>query len=472
MIIMVQGPQSNWLRPFFFALSPASAPACRNPNLHIEHLRELDLRHLWHPYTDPALFQQEPYRCITRAQGVYLYDQDERPLFDGISSWWATSLGHSRPELLKALHAQADVMQHSMLGNMSHAPAVELAARLAQWAPGDLNRVYFAGDGSSAVEAAMKMALQYWRNTGHGEKCRFIGLEGGYHGDTFGTMSVGYMGWFAGPYGSAITPALQAPSPACECCEVGEGLGPCALRALKVLEQLLEEYGRQVAALLLEPVCQAAAGMRLYAPAYLKQARTLCDRYEVLLIADEIAVGFGRTGARFACNLADVVPDVLCIGKALTGGYLPMSAAIARDEIYEAFLNCEQSDRVFWDGHTYCGNPITSALALAALDVFEKLNIPEDCDPQCRQLSAAFLELARLPAVCHSRTIGMIGMCRIGEEAGGAARARRIAHMAWNHGLFIRSLGDVVYLWPPLVSTEAELAGMLTILRHAMQHTA
>jgi adenosylmethionine-8-amino-7-oxononanoate aminotransferase len=444
-------------------------PIFQEVSMHFQKLRDHDLRHLWHPYTDPVVFEKEPYRCITRAKGVYLFDQSDRPVYDGICSWWATSLGHSRQELLAALHAQADKMQHSMLGNMSHAPAVELAARLAQWTPGDLNRVYFACDGSSAVEAAMKMALQYWRNIGHAAKSRFIGLEGGYHGDTFGTMSVGYMGWFHQPYGTAVTPALQAPSPACTCCGVGGELGPCAQKALEALDVLLLQHAHEVAALLIEPLCQAAAGMQLYNPAYLAGVRALCDQHNVLLIADEIAVGFGRTGARFACELADIVPDILCIGKALTGGYLPMSAAIARDFIYEAFLGVQPEHRVFWDGHTYCGNPITSAVALAALDVFEALDIPRSCAPRFAQLASAFASLAHLPPVQYSRTLGLIGMCRIRPEAGGAALARQVTQHAWQQGLFIRSLGDIIYLWPPLVSTEEELGTMLQMLEEALR---
>jgi len=436
--------------------------------MNIDALRALDNKHLWHPYTDQVTFESEPYTCIERAEGVYLYTADGRKLYDGIASWWAVALGHSHPKIIAALKEQAEVLQHCIVGNMSHPKAVQLAARLAQLAPGDLNYSYFAADGSSATEAALKMAVQYWAYNGRPEKTQFVGLEEGYHGDTLGAIGVGYVSWFHEPYERVVNHALRAPSPFAPCNTGDPAEEAAADAAFAALEALIVPHADTIAAFILEPLCQGAAGVHIYPESYLRRARQLCDEHDILLICDEIAVGFSRTGHRFACERAGIVPDILCLGKALTAGYLPMSVAIATDRVFNAFRRPDEKARVFFDGHTYCANPITAAVALATLDAMDEIGLPGAVEPRSDQLRAGMERIGELPAVAYQKTLGLIGMCAISEEAGGTATARAISIRANERGLFIRPLGEVLYLWPPLTSTEEELAAMLDILHQCI----
>ncbi len=436
--------------------------------MNIDALRAADNKHLWHPYTDQVTFEAEPYTCIERAEGVYLHTVDGRKLYDGIASWWAVALGHSHPKVIAALREQAGILQHCIVGNMSHPKVVMLAERLAALAPGDLNYSYFAADGSSATEAALKMAVQYWSYSGRPEKTQFVGLEEGYHGDTLGAIGAGYVSWFHEPYEALVKPALRGPSPFAPCNSGDPAEEEAADAAFAAMEALVVPKADTIAAVILEPLCQGAAGIRIYPPSYLKKVRQLCDDHDILLICDEIAVGFARTGARFACELAGIVPDILCLGKALTAGYLPMSVAIASDKVFDAFRRPDDKARVFFDGHTYCGNPVTSAVALAALDVMDELGFPESCAPRYAQLQAGMEAIGTLEGVAYQKSLGLIGMCAISEAAGGAAMARAICIKANALGLFIRPLGDVLYLWPPLTSTEEELGAMIRILHESI----
>jgi len=437
--------------------------------MNIDALRAADNKHVWHPYTDQVTFETEPYTCIERGEGVYLHTVDRRKLYDGIASWWAVALGHSHPKVIAALKDQAEVLQHSIVGNMSHPKMVQLAERLAQLAPGNLNYSYFAADGSSATEAALKMAVQYWIYQGRPEKTQFVGLEEGYHGDTLGAISVGYVSWFHEPYEKVVKPSLRAPAPFAPCNSGDPAEEAAADAAFAKMEAMVVPQADTIAAVILEPLCQGAAGIHIYPESYVQKVRALCDAHDILMICDEIAVGFGRTGHRFACERAGIVPDILCLGKALTAGYLPMSVAIASDTVFDAFRRPDDKARVFFDGHTYCGNPITSAVALATLDVMDEVGIPESSAPRIEQLRVGMERIGKLPGVAYQKTLGLIGMCVISEAAGGAAKARAISIEANKRGLFIRPLGETVYLWPPLTSTEAELADMLEILHDSIE---
>jgi len=427
-------------------------------------LRQKDNAHLWHPYTDAVTFETEPYTCIERAEGVYLYTADGRKLYDGIASWWAVSFGHSNPKIIEAMRDQAGVLQHCILGNMSHPKSVELAHRLAQLTPGDLNYSYFACDGSSATEAALKMAVQYWAFNGKPEKTKFVGLEEGYHGDTLGAIGAGYVSWFHDPYAALVKPALRARAPFAPCNTGDPEEEVAADRAFAEMERIVRENKDTIAAVIVEPLCQGAAGIHIYPKSYLQKLRALCDACEVLLIADEIAVGFARTGSMFACEEAGIVPDIMCLGKALTAGYLPMSVAVASDRVFDAFRRPDDKARIFFDGHTYCGNPITSAVALATLDVMAELNLPASCGPRYTQLAAGMERIGELPHVRYQKTLGLIGMCEMDDTS----LARRISLKANELGLFIRPLGPSLYLWPPLTSTEAELGAMIDILANSI----
>ena len=434
-------------------------------------LQQIDYRHLWHPYTGANAYEEGPFVCIERAEGLYLYEQGGRPLLDGISSWWATALGHSHPAIVEAIREQAGILQHSILGNMTHPTAIELAHRLSEITPEGLNRAYFASDGASATEAALKMAIQYWSNVGKSDKVRFVALEDGYHGDTLGAVGVGFVPQFHRPFEKAIRKAFTAKSPHCPCCAFDKRDNHCAIESFESMAALVQEHHATLAGVIVEPLCQGAAGMRIYPSEYLVKLRALCDQYDLLLIADEIAVGFGRTGSLFACDKAGIVPDILCLGKALTAGYLPMSATMASDRIFETFRNEPGHDRTFYDGHTFCGNPITSAAALAAIDIYTSQDIAEKCRPAARQLREGMERIGRHDCIHYQKSLGMIAMCAFNEEVGGAAFARKVTRRAYDLGLFIRPLGEVLYLWPPLISTSGDIDKMLELFDTAVQQT-
>ncbi|MBN1257421.1 MAG: adenosylmethionine--8-amino-7-oxononanoate transaminase [Planctomycetes bacterium] len=434
------------------------------------HLR--DRKHLWHPYTEITAFEGAQFPIIERADGVYLYEVGGRKLLDGISSWWCVNLGHNHPRLVGAIWEQAAKLQHSILGGMSHPSAIRLAEQLAEIAPGELTHVYYAGDGSSATEAALKIAIQYWKNLDVAGRTRFISLEDGYHGDTLGAVGVGYVEQFHKDFTELLPPATRAPSPHCADCPCGKVAGECEVDCFTGMEELIRKYHRVTAAIIVEPLCQGAAGIRIYPEEYLRRLRRLCDEFDLLLIADEIAVGFGRTGKMFACERAGLVPDMMTIGKGLTGGYLPMSAVMLTDKIYNTFRRDGERIRTFYHGHTFCGNPITSELASAAISVYQDEDIINNSQPRSKQLEAALRRLAEPLQNSTVLTLGMIGVIELSPADGGSARATRIAAKALEAGLFIRPLGPAVYLWPPLTITESELDDMLAILKDAFIATA
>jgi adenosylmethionine---8-amino-7-oxononanoate aminotransferase len=437
-----------------------------------DSLRELDIRYLWHPCSDINGLETKPLPIIERAQGAYLYEAGGRPLLDGIASWWCVNLGHGHPRLIEAIRRQAGQLQHAILGGMSHPGAIRLAEKVAQITPGDLQHSFFCSDGASAVEAALKMAVQYWANTGERGRTRFVGLEEGYHGDTLGAMGVGYVESFHKDYSDVVKMACHATSPHCLQCPRGKRPESCQTECFDSMEELLERNRNEIAAVVVEPLCQAAAGIRIYPEEYLRKLRRACDKDGLILIADEIAVGFGRTGQMFACEKAGIVPDIMTIGKGITGGYMPLSAAVANDRVYSSFRNKgDVRDNTFWHSHTFGGNPIIAALALEAISVYEDEHVLERCQPRTAQLARGISDLAALMEGSKWRALGMMGVVEIAEGCGGAERARRIVQKAYESGLFLRPRGSAVYLWPPLTVTEAELGAMLSILKQSIQTT-
>jgi len=427
-------------------------------------LHASDLAHLWHPYTQINAFEKSTFPIIERAEGVYLYDTEGRAILDGISSWWACNLGHSHPKLVEAIRNQAEVLQHSILGGMTHPSAIRLSEKLAEMTPGNLSRCFFASDGASAVEAALKISLQYWHNLGKPERNEFATLADAYHGDTLGAMNVGYLPGFHAPYEAVLRKSYQAafPSP--------DGH---ADEDLPSMETIIREHHNTLAAVILEPLCQGAAGMRIYSPEFLRQTRDLCNEHNILLIADEIAMGFGRTGEMFACNHADVVPNILCLGKGLTGGTLPMSATVLTKEIYNTFRNEGGQDRTFYHGHTFCGNPIASAVALAALEIYQQPDFLPEVHARGETLRKGIEALSSYECVESTDHLGMIGVFNLrdsnkdGTEVA-TSFAKQVAAKAFDLGLLIRPLGNVIYLLPPLVTTEDELKKMSEILERAL----
>lgn len=436
-------------------------------------LREMDNKYLWHPYTDIATYEsQMDYTVITNTDGVFLCDSAGRKHYDGISSWWCVNLGHGHPKIVRALQQKVSSIQQTILGGLVHPDAAHLAKEIVEILPSGLNHVLFASDGSSAVEAALQIAIQYWWNCDVEGKSKFVCLKNAYHGDTIGTISVGYVDRFHGPFKNILLPTFQAQAPHCCQCPFGKTPDLCGMECFESMAEILRTHKNEIAAVIIEPLCQAAGGMNIYPPAYLTRLRLLCDEYDLLLIADEIAVGFGRTGKMFACEHAQISPDIMVIGKGLTGGYLPMSATIVTDRIYDSFRNTaelsSQRDHTFFHGHTFCGNPLTAICALAALNVFREENIIQSLPPKIAILEEAFSRLNEMLPASRHQTLGMIGMLEISALDGGAKRAREVALCSRQNGLFIRPLGNVVYLFPPLISSEEELRAMIKILSQAM----
>ncbi len=433
------------------------------------NLRERDIQYLWHPCTDINGLDERPIPIVETAKGVYLYEVGGRALLDGFSSWWCVNLGHGHPRLIEAIQQQAPRLQHAILGGMSHPHAIDLAERLAEITPGDLKHSFFACDGASAVEAALKIAVQHWANVGEKSRVRFVGLEEGYHGDTLGAMGVGYVEAFHKDYQEVTRAAYHAVSPHCLQCPRGKEPETCDVDCFESMDTILRAHHKEIAAVIIEPLCQAAAGVRIYPEEYLRRLRGLCDEYGLILIADEIAVGFGRTGHMFACERAGIVPDIMTVGKGITGGYLPLSVAIVNDAIYDSFRNSDDGrDRTFNHSHTFGGNPIASALAVAALGVYEDEHVLENCQPRIKQLEQGMRELGLLLNESRTRAMGMMGVVEVNDASGGAERASRVVRKAYEMGLFLRPRGRALYLWPPLVSTESELGQMLSIMRDAV----
>ncbi|HLM51633.1 MAG TPA: adenosylmethionine--8-amino-7-oxononanoate transaminase [Solirubrobacteraceae bacterium] len=411
-------------------------------------LAQLDRQVLWHPFTQQQGWtREEPPVLIERAEGTTLVDTEGRSYIDGVSSLWCTVHGHRHPAIDAAVRHQLDRVAHSTMLGLSHPPAVRLAARLVDLAPEGLQRVFYSDSGSTAVEVALKMAYQYWQQRGERERTAFVCLRDAYHGDTVGSVSVGGIDLFHSVY----RPLLFESWPT----EPGRP---------SHLADLLARDGRRVAAVVMEPLVQGAAGIQLHPPGYLRAVRELCDEHGVLLICDEVATGLGRTGRMFACEHEAVAPDFLCLAKGLTGGYMPLAATLTTERVYEGFLGAHEEFRTFFHGHTYTGNPLACAAALACLDVFRSERTLERLEPKMGLLGALLDDLvAPLDAVAEVRRRGFM----VGIELAGFPVASRMGHRvtlaARERGAILRPLGDVVVLMPPLGIEETELRRLVEI---------
>jgi adenosylmethionine-8-amino-7-oxononanoate aminotransferase len=432
-----------------------------------------DREHLWHPFTQMQGFVEEELLIIARGDGPYLYDLQGRRYLDGVSSLWCNVHGHRRPELDRALVAQLDTVAHSTLLGLAHPPAIVLARKLADIAPRGLTKVFYSDDGSTAVEAALKMAYQYWQLKGRREKRRFLKLKEGYHGDTLGAVSVGGIDLFHETYRPLLFDTLSAPAPYCYRCQEQED---CRQQCLAELVRLVEEHHGELAAVILEPVMQGAAGMIPQPPGYLAKVREVTRQHDVLLICDEVATGFGRTGTMFACEHEGVSPDLLCLAKGVTGGYLPLSATMATDQVYQAFLGEFEEFKTLFHGHTFTGNPLAAAVSLASLEVFEKERVLQNLAAKIELLEARLYEMASHPHVGDVRQRGfMVGIELVADKKTREPFpvARRTGHRvileARKLGAILRPLGDVVVLMPPLCLTTDELETLCRTASEAIQ---
>ncbi|WP_437879354.1 adenosylmethionine--8-amino-7-oxononanoate transaminase [Pseudomonas sp. LRF_L74] len=423
-----------------------------------------DLAVLWHPCTQMKDHERLPVIPIKRGDGVWLEDFDGKRYLDAVSSWWVNVFGHGNPRINARVRDQLDNLEHVMLAGFTHAPVVELSERLVRITPPGLDRVFYADNGSSGIEVALKMSHHYWINSGHAQKKRFVTLTNSYHGETVAAMSVGDVALFTDTYKALLLDTLKVPSPDCYLRPQGVSWEEHSRTMFAHMEQTLAEHHHEVAAVIVEPLIQGAGGMRMYHPVYLTLLREACNRYGVHLIHDEIAVGFGRTGTMFACEQASITPDFLILSKALTGGYLPMAAVLTTDTVYQAFYDDYATLRAFLHSHTYTGNPLACAAALATLDIFEQDNVIQANKALAARMASASAHLVEHPHVSEVRQTGMaLAIEMVQDKASKTAypwqerRGMRVYQHALQRGALLRPLGSVVYFLPPYVITPEQI---------------
>jgi adenosylmethionine-8-amino-7-oxononanoate aminotransferase len=418
-------------------------------------MTERDL-HLWHPFTHEGA--DPPPLHVRRGEGVFLELLDGRRVLDAISSWWVNIHGHSHPAIAAAIAKQAACLEHVLFAGFSHEPAEELAAHLGKIVPAPLRHIFFSDDGSTAVEVALKMAVQYWSNSGRPEKRSVVALEHAYHGDTVGAMSVSDDSPFTSAFDSLRIPVLRTHSAYCARCPVGLQRATCHIECLNKLELLLMERGHEIATVIVEPLLQGAGGMIVHPEEFLSGVRRLTSAHDVLLIADEVLTGFGRTGRMFACERADVVPDIMCVAKGITGGFLPLAATITTDRVHDAFTGTDRA-RAFFHGHSYTANPIACAAANANLQIFDTEPVFDAIAAIERVHCARLAKFAENPCVADVRHIGSVAAIELKvPDAGYLSSLRpRLYEYFLSRGVLLRPLGNVVYILPPYVITEEQL---------------
>jgi len=435
-------------------------------------LAQRDLRHIWHPCTQMHDHEQVPMVPIVRGEGAWLIDAEGRRYLDGISSWWTNLFGHANPRIAAALADQAHTLEHVIFAGFTHPVAIELAERLVAITPHGLEKVFFADNGSAAIEVALKMSFHYWLNQGHGEKTRFIALTGSYHGETLGALSVSDVGLYRKTYAPLLLTPILAPSPDTYEGEPGDSPEQIAMRRLEAMRELLEHHAHETCAVIVEPLVQCAGGMRMYHPSYLTGLRALCDRYHVHLIADEIAVGFARTGTMFACEQAAIAPDFMCLSKGLTGGTLPLSAVLTTQRVYDAFYAEYSAGKAFLHSHSYTGNPLACRAALETLNIFRDEPVLERNRALAAHLAKRLAALRDHPNVADVRQQGMIAAVELVADKATRRdfpteerRGLRVYLHGLEHGALLRPLGNIIYFMPPYVVTEGEIDHLVDVAR-------
>ncbi len=416
-----------------------------------QQLIQRSLAAVWHPCTQMKQHEQFPLLPIQRGDGVWLYDFNGKRYLDAVSSWWVNLFGHNNPRIKDAIKQQLDTLEHVMLAGFTHQPVIELSEKLARLT--GLGHAFYGSDGASATEIALKMSFHYWRNTGRVSKTRFISLQNSYHGETLGALGVTDVAIFKDTYAPLLMQSAQMPSPDWRLAEQGEIAEAFALRCADMLERYVAEHADELAAFIIEPLVQCAAGMGMYHPVYLKRAREICTKYEVHLIADEIAVGFGRTGTMFACESAQIRPDFMCLSKGITGGYLPLSVVLTTGAIYQAFYHDEVT-KGFLHSHSYTGNPLACSAALATLAIFENDDILQKNRQTAEAINTKMQVLTHLP-IQHLRQQGM--MWAFDVVTGNAQFSKACYSNGLAHGLLLRPIGNTVYWMPPYVMDADEI---------------
>jgi adenosylmethionine-8-amino-7-oxononanoate aminotransferase len=442
-----------------------------------EELESLDKQFIWHPFTQMKDWLAEEPLIVASGDGSYLEDIRGQRYLDGVSSLWVTVHGHRQEEIDRAVVEQLSRIAHSTFLGLSNVPAIKLAKELVQIAPGNLAKVFYSDNGSTAVEISLKMAFQYWRQCQKPQpsRNRFISFVNGYHGDTVGSVSVGGIDLFHKMYRPLLFKGIRVHSPYCYRCHLGKEYPGCQLSCLAEVEEVMERYHEKIAAIIIEPLIQAAAGMIVFPPGYTRRVRELATKYDIFFIADEVATGFGRTGAFFACMHEGINPDFLTMAKGITGGYLPLAATLATQEVFEAFCSEYKKKRTFFHGHTYTANPLACAAALANLQVFERNNTIGELQGKIAFLEDRLKSFRELKHVGDIRQLGfMIGIELVRDPDTkkpypyGAKIGIKVTKEARKRGLIIRPLGEVVVLMPPLSINRDEMEMLLDITYHSI----
>lgn len=429
-----------------------------------QSLMQRDLQVLWHPCTQMKDHEKLPIIPIKKGEGVWLEDFEGNRYIDAVSSWWVNIFGHANPRINDRIKAQLDNLEHVILAGFSHEPIIELSEKLVEITPQKLNRCFYADNGSSGIEVALKMSFHYWLNKGQTKKTKFVTLGNSYHGETLATLAVGDVDLYKKTYEPLLMTTFTASSPDCFNREEGESWEDYSARKCDDMIALLEKHHEEVCAVIVEPLVQCAGNMRMYHPVYLTKLRQACDQYNVHLIADEIAVGFGRTGTLFACEQANITPDFLCLSKGLTAGYLPLCAVLTHEEIYQAFYDDYETLKGFLHSHSYTGNPLACAAALATLDIFEQDNVIENNKTLIKKMADVTAHFVDHPHVAEVRQTGMIlaiEMVKNKKTKQAYDWKERRGLRVYEHGLknqaLLRPLGSVVYFMPPYVITEQQI---------------
>lgn len=441
------------------------------------NLTEKDLKYIWHPCSQMKDYEELKPIVIDHGNGVYLYDKAGKSYLDIVSSWWCNLLGHCNPKINEGIKQQLDQLEHVIFANFTHEPAIQLCEELAEILPGGLCKFNFSDNGSAAVECALKMAFQYQYQTGHPKKTRFMCLSDGYHGETIGALSVGSMDLYAKIYQPMLMDTIRIQAPDCYRCPFGKSRDHCDGECICHAQEAFEKFADETCAMIVEPLLQGSAGMRIYPAVYLKKLRALCNKYQVLLIADEIATGFGRTGRMFAFDHAGVSPDIMCISKGLTGGYMPMAITVTTDQIYDAFYADYSEGKAFMHSHTYSGNPLGCSAALAVQKILREDHILEHAAKMAvylnEKLEEAFLDHPNMGEIRH---LGLINACELTPDKKTKAEypselrmGYQIYKKALNKGLILRPLGNVIYFNPPLIIKEEEIDKAVDMCRDAVR---
>ncbi len=442
-----------------------------------QRLERMDRQHVWHPFTQMREWEKEPMLIVSRGNGVRLTGLEGEGYYDGHSSYWVNVHGHGHPRLTRALAKQAARLDHATFLGLSNRPAIELAHRLAEITPHSLTRVFYSDNGSTAVEVALKMSVQYFRNTlgKKSKKTKFLAIGGAYHGDTLGAVAVGGVDLYRRVFGPLLADVFFAPAPHCYRCPLGKTYPDCALACAGELERMAEMHHEKIAALIIEPIVQCPGGIVTAPHGYLKKAREVCDRFGILMIADEVAVGFGRTGKMFACEHEEVQPDLMALSKSLAAGVLPLAATMASEKVYEAFLGDYEEKKTFFHGHTFTGHPPACAVALESLKMFRQKKMLAQVEARSLQLLDELVKFENLPHVGDVRHKGMIVGIELVKNrdtrepfAPHLRTGHAVAMEARRRGLIVRPLGDITVLFPILSSTQGELKKMADILYHSI----